>query len=140
MLDFRLQPENLTKEGIFKIEGTSETLSNQYFKDLIFNKKLYFQGCVDEYEKCPQWSRAGHCTANSDFMFFHCRESCGACGFKSREFKVLEIISKINRYIKSNIYVLKILALNEELQIVDGKQYTDVSASNYSKFELKSCD
>ena len=30
----------------------------------------------------------------------------------------------------------KILALNEELQTVDGKQYTDVSASNYSKFEL----
>ena len=63
---------------------------------------MYFQGCVDEYEKCPQWSRAGHCRANSDFMFFHCRESCGACGFKSRKFKVLKIISKklkINTYI-----------------------------------------
>ena len=70
---------------------------------VFFNNKTvqYFQGCVDEYEKCPQWSRAGHCTGNSDFMFFHCRESCGACGFKSRKFKVLKTISKklkINTY------------------------------------------
>jgi len=69
------------------------------------------KGCVDEYEKCPQWSRAGHCRANSDFMFFHCRESCGACGFKSPS--------------------------NEELQTVGGKQYTDVSASNYMCGENK---
>ena len=46
MLDFRLQPENLTKEGIFKIEGTSETLSNQYFKDLIFNKNCISRGVL----------------------------------------------------------------------------------------------
>ena len=32
---------------------------------------------------------------------------------------------------------LKILALNEELQTVGGKQYTDVSASNYSKFNFE---
>ena len=41
--------------------------------------------------------------------------------------------------LKSTLYMqhqFKILALNEELQTVDGKQYTDVSASNYSKFEL----
>ena len=32
---------------------------------------------------------------------------------------------------------LTILALNEELQTVGGKQYTDVSASNYSKFNFE---
>ena len=44
-----------------------------------------FQGCVDEYEKCPQWSRSGFCEKFTDFMFFNCRESCGGCGFKSRK-------------------------------------------------------
>ena len=45
---------------------------------------LCFQGCVDEYAMCPQWSRSGYCHKESQFMYFHCRESCGSCGFKSR--------------------------------------------------------
>ena len=44
------------------------------------------------------------------------------------------IASDINDF---TLHQLKILALNEELQTVDGKQYTDLSASNYSKFEFK---
>jgi hypothetical protein len=32
---------------------------------------------------CPLWSRLGYCPRESQFMYFHCRESCGSCGFKS---------------------------------------------------------
>ena len=49
------------------------------------DKSFILQGCVDEYEKCPQWSRLGHCSNNPYFMNFNCRESCGTCGFKSRK-------------------------------------------------------
>ena len=42
-----------------------------------------FQGCVDNYAKCPEWSMSGACGMNPEFMAFNCRESCGACGFKS---------------------------------------------------------
>jgi hypothetical protein len=63
------------------------------------------KGCVDEYENCPLWSRLGLCHGRPQFMYFHCRESCGTCGFKS--------------------------ALNTELQVVDDQQYTDTSANNF---------
>jgi len=72
------------------------------------------EGCVDNYEKCAEWSRAGICSEKPEFMSFHCRESCGTCGFKSSS-------SKIN-------------------QRTNGKQY---SSQNHGKFtcgELKSKD
>ncbi len=50
-------------------------------------KQLSFQGCFDEYAKCPEWARSGACGINPKFMAFNCRESCGACGFKSGIFK-----------------------------------------------------
>ena len=50
-------------------------------------KYISFQGCYDNYAKCPEWSRSGACGMNPEFMAFNCRESCGACGFKSGIFK-----------------------------------------------------
>jgi len=74
-------------------------------------KRCGDNGCVDHYEKCQIWSRDGHCATNPLFMFFNCRESCGSCGFKSPQ--------------------------NEEKQIVDRKQYTDVLSSDFTCGESK---
>ena len=49
----------------------------------LITKIFLFQGCVDNYAKCPEWSMSGACGMNPEFMAFNCRESCGACGFKS---------------------------------------------------------
>jgi len=46
-------------------------------------KRCSTLGCVDNYAKCPEWSMSGACGMNPEFMAFNCRESCGACGFKS---------------------------------------------------------
>jgi len=40
-------------------------------------------GCVNTFKKCPQWAKDGHCTRYPQEMMFHCRESCGTCGFRS---------------------------------------------------------
>ena len=53
----------------------------------IRTKIISFQGCFDNYAKCPEWSLSGACGINPEFMAFNCRESCGACGFKSGMFK-----------------------------------------------------
>jgi len=41
------------------------------------------KGCVDEYPKCNEWSKAGMCVLNPFVMAHMCRESCGVCGFLS---------------------------------------------------------
>ena len=88
---------------------------------------------------CPQWSRSGYCHKESQFMYFHCRESCGSCGFKSR-MSILNCVIIIERIIYNKMLKKKIPffpALNTENQIEDGKQYTDLSSrSDFSKFFL----
>lgn len=65
-----------------------ETLLGLPFSNI--NTLLFFiQGCVDNYDKCAEWSRAGVCSQRPEFMSFHCRESCGTCGFKSCKFETL---------------------------------------------------
>ena len=86
---------------------------------------------------CPQWSRSGYCHKKSQFMYFHCRESCGSCGFKSRmPISYSQIISNRiidNKMLKKN--PLFFPALNTEIQMEGGKQYTDLSSrSDFSKF------
>ena len=80
--------------------------------------KYHFQGCVDNYENCPAWTRLGFCDTNAKFMLFNCRESCGTCGFRSRK---IFIISKLNTefantQIKLLVYLTRriILAKQEE--------------------------
>ena len=75
-------------------------------------------------------------------MLFNCRESCGTCGFKSRKFcqttikpNQTNLINQsfgLDRYINSDQYI--ILGFDTELQIVNGKQYTDITADDFSKF------
>jgi len=62
-------------------------------------------GCVDTFKKCPEWARAGHCTRYPQEMMFHCRESCGTCGFKS--------------------------IFNREPQSIGSKQYTDLNSPSF---------
>jgi len=64
------------------------------------------KGCVDNFESCPTWTLKGYCDEAPKFMLFNCRESCGTCGFKSR--------------------------FDTELQIVNGKQYTDITADDFT--------
>jgi len=68
-------------------------------------------GCVDNYEKCAEWTRTGKCSQHPEFMSFYCRESCGTCGFRS-----------------SN---------SDEDQIVDGKQYSNKRRSKFTCGEHK---
>ena len=42
------------------------------------------ENCVDAYQECDKWSKKGYCAKYPEFMIFNCRESCGTCGFKSR--------------------------------------------------------
>ena len=137
------------------------TQLNKYYvivhnNDLLNLMNLILQGCVDHFEKCQIWSRAGHCTTNPLFMFFNCRESCGSCGLKSRKLEISKVpkdwfvknrtkhrtktqLSLVgffyeSDFLKVECWTLIISAQNEEKQIVDGKQYTDVSSRDFSKF------
>ena len=47
------------------------------------------QGCRDEFEECQKWSMNGDCSRNAPFMIFNCRESCGTCGMRSGESKII---------------------------------------------------
>lgn len=57
---------------------------------------FYFsKGCVDTFAKCQQWAASGLCGKTPRFMIVHCKESCGICGFKSRELKIIDQLVKI---------------------------------------------
>jgi len=77
-------------------------------------KRCGSEGCVDNYEKCAEWSRAGVCSKRPEFMSFHCRESCGTCGFKSSS--------------------------NSMDQVVNGKQYTTDNHKAFTCGENKKKD
>ena len=88
---------------------------------------------MDEYELCPQWSRLGFCHNKPEFMNFNCRESCGSCGFKS--------CKSVDLWLREGqIYLLHIIefsANNQENQVVNGKQVTDMSSKeDFSKYWL----
>ena len=68
---------------------------------------------MDTFKKCPEWARAGHCTRYPQEMMFHCRESCGTCGFKSAHFA-----NKIQKTTN------------------DKEQYTNIKGFNDKKFKL----
>jgi len=66
----------------------------------INKEKTKTLGCVDNYAKCPEWSRAGRCALDPLFMAFNCRESCGSCGYKSAHYasKIQETKDKKEQY------------------------------------------
>merc|ERR1712224_389785 len=35
--------------------------------------------CVDENERCEEWSLDGECESNPEYMFQSCKASCGLC-------------------------------------------------------------
>lgn len=43
------------------------------------------KGCVDKFSKCEDWARDAKCISHYDTMGIYCRQSCGTCGFYSRE-------------------------------------------------------
>ena len=94
------------------------------------------QGCVDNYKKCAEWSRAGVCSQRPEFMSFHCRESCGTCGFKSCKFQNVTFFLWKHRTQNTeweiNWYCI-FSASNSMDQVVNGKQYTTDNHKAFSK-------
>ena len=61
-------------------------------------------------------------------MMFHCRESCGTCGYRSRELK------HKHKYLKSKLLKYIFLAFNVNLQKVGEKQYTNIVSKDFGMF------
>ena len=54
--------------------------------------------CIDDHEKCPQWSQMGECENNPNYMLRHCRRSCLQCPSQAEELaKKLEEKRKSNK-------------------------------------------
>ena len=81
----------------------------------------------------------GKCSRQPEFMSFHCRESCGTCGFRSckhvQSFWLLQFQTDWceNIYTSQNDFFIP--AFNSDVQVVRGKQYTDKTKNTFSKYD-----
>ena len=55
-----------------------------YISFRVFINTFLYQGCRDEFAQCEVWKNNDYCVKLPEFMQYNCRETCGTCGFLSR--------------------------------------------------------